>query len=184
LLSETPDPGFYREWLDSFFSRDVQGLFAFHAPEKFNALFEYLLRQSGGLFEVAKAASGLGISRPTKGWDTLRPEDCGVLWEHMVLEFLQARRPDEDIRYWRDKAGRELDFVLPYNRGRVDVLECKWNPQDFDSAALKAFRTLHPSGRNYVISPVAGDGFVRRLAGLEFTVCDPIAWAARARISS
>lgn len=230
LLAETPDPGFYREWLDSFFSRDIQGLFAFHAPEKFNALFEYLLRQSGGLFEVAKAASGLGISRPTitahlraleitqavtilrpffggggqkeltkmpkvyafdtgfvcfaKGWDTLRPEDCGVLWEHLVLEFLQARRPDADIRYWRNKAGRELDFVLPRNRDRVDVLECKWNPQDFDPAALKAFRALHPGGRNYVISPVAGDGFVRRLAGLEFTVCDPTAWAARGHISS
>ena len=67
---------------------------------------------------------------------------------------------------------------------RVDVLECKWNPQDFDPAALKAFRALHPGGRNYVISPVAGDGFVRRLAGLEFTVCDPTAWAARAHISA
>jgi len=223
LLAETSDAGFYREWLDSFFSRDIQNLFAFRSPEKFNAFFEYLLRQSGGLFEANKAASGLGISRPTlathlraleitqavtilrpfsgggqkeltkmpkvyafdtgfvcfvRGWDALRQEDCGVLWEHLVLEFLQARRPDADIRYWRDKSGRELDFVLPCGRGRVDALECKWNPQDFDPAALKAFRALHPAGVNYVISPVAGPAHVRRSAGLEFTVCDPATWAA------
>ena len=48
--------------------------------------------------------------------------------------------------------------------------------------ALMAFRALHPGGKNYVISPVAGDGYVRRSAGLEFIVCDPTAWAARSRI--
>jgi uncharacterized protein len=65
LLAETKPMGFYREWMDSFFARDVQQLFAFRDPEKFNMLFVYLLKQSGGQFEITRAASALGISRPT-----------------------------------------------------------------------------------------------------------------------
>lgn len=147
------DPSFYREWLDSFFSRDIQGLFAFHAPEKFNALFDYLLRQSGGLFETAKAASGLGISRPT-------------ITAHLrALEITQA-----------------VTILRPFSGGGQKELTKMPKVYAFDTAALKAFRALHPGGKNYVISPVAGDGYVRRSAGLEFTVCDPTAWAARSRI--
>ena len=37
----------------------------FRDLNRFNALFEYLLRQSGGQFEVTKAASAIGITRPT-----------------------------------------------------------------------------------------------------------------------
>ena len=65
LLAETKKPAFYREWMDSFFARDIQRLFGFRDINRFNALFEYLLRQSGGQFEVTKTASALGITRPT-----------------------------------------------------------------------------------------------------------------------
>ena len=51
--------------MDSFYSRDIQRLFAFRNPEKFHAFFEYLLKQSGGQFEATRAASALGIGRPT-----------------------------------------------------------------------------------------------------------------------
>jgi predicted AAA+ superfamily ATPase len=51
--------------MDSFFARDIMNLFPVRSPEKFNALLEYLLRQSGGLMETTKTASFLGISRPT-----------------------------------------------------------------------------------------------------------------------
>ena len=47
LLAEIKEPGFYREWMDSFFARDIQRLFAFRDPDKFNALFEYVMKQSG-----------------------------------------------------------------------------------------------------------------------------------------
>jgi hypothetical protein len=62
---EGKDRAFYREWLDSFFARDVQRLFAFRDFEKFNSVFEYVLRTSGGQFEITKAASTLGLSRAT-----------------------------------------------------------------------------------------------------------------------
>jgi len=65
LLSEGKQPSFYREWADSFFAIDIQKLFAFRDPDKFNMFFEYLLKQSGGLFNAPKASSALGISRPT-----------------------------------------------------------------------------------------------------------------------
>ena len=48
LLAADKQPSLYREWLDSFFSRDIQRLFGFRDMNRFNALFEYILRQSGG----------------------------------------------------------------------------------------------------------------------------------------
>ena len=65
LLAKSKKPAFYREWMDSFFARDIQRLFAFRDMNRFNALFEYLLGQSGGQFEVTKTAKALGITRPT-----------------------------------------------------------------------------------------------------------------------
>ena len=65
LLSEAKSVGFYREWVDSFYARDIQRLFAFRDPDKFNALFEYVMKQSGGLLEITRTAGALGISRPT-----------------------------------------------------------------------------------------------------------------------
>ncbi|MBI2813210.1 MAG: ATP-binding protein [Opitutae bacterium] len=216
LLAAAKPPAFYREWLDSFFARDIQRLFAFRDINRFNALFEYVLRQSGGQLEVAKTASALGISRATveshfqaleitqaltlvrpfhgggqgeivrqakayafdtgfvsfaHGWDPLRPADRGLLWEHLALEAFQAHWPGEAVRYWRDKAGREVDFVRPRGRDAVDAYECKWNAAAFDPAALKVFRGYYPKGRNHLLSPGTGRSFVKKVQGLELTVC-------------
>ena len=65
LLAPTKQAGFYREWMDSFFARDIQRLFGFRDFNKFNALFEYVLRQSGGQFETTTAGTALGVARPT-----------------------------------------------------------------------------------------------------------------------
>jgi len=218
LLADSKKPGFYREWLDSFFARDIQRLFGFRDMNRFNALFEYALRQSGGQFEGTKAAAALGITRPTveshvraleitnaatlvrpfhgsgrnelvkmpkiyafdtgfvsfaRGWDTLRSEDLGLLWEHLVLEHLQAHFPDTTVRYWRDKAGHEIDFVLAHGRDRVDTIACKWSPSAFDSSALETFRAYYPKGRNYLITPSGDPAYTRRQGGLEVRICTP-----------
>lgn len=216
LLAETKAPSFYREWMDSFFARDIQRLFAFRDMNRFNALFEYLLRQSSGQLEVTKTAAALGITRPTveshlqaleithaitlvrpffgggqkelvkqpkvygfdtgfvsfaRGWDTLRPDDCGSLWEHLTLEHLQAHLPDTPVRYWRDKNGNEIDFVLPRTRDTVDVIECKWNPDAFDARALTLFRSYYPKGRNYLIAPLQIPAYEKRFGQLEVSIC-------------
>ncbi len=218
LLADSKKPAFYREWMDSFFARDIQRLFGFRDMNRFNSFFEYVLRQSGGQFEVTRTATALGITRPTveshlraleithavtlvrpfhgggqhelvkqpkvyafdtgfvsfaRGWDPLRPDDFGPLWEHLVLEHLQAHFPDTPVRYWRDKSGRELDFVLAHRRDAVDAIECKWNPGAFDSAALEVFRSYYPKGRNYLVTPSAETAFTSRYGAVQVTLCTP-----------
>ena len=218
LLAESKRPSFYREWMDSFFARDIQRLFGFRDVNRFNALLEYVMRQSGGQFEVTKTATALGITRPTveshlsaleithavtlvrpfhgggqselvkqpkvyafdtgfvafaRGWDPLRSEDLGILWEHLVLEHLQARLPDTQVRYWRDKGGREVDFVLPHRRDEVDAIECKWDPGAFDVSALRVFRGFYPKGRNYLVTPSGSPAYSKRYGSLTVRVCTP-----------
>ena len=108
-----------------------------------------------------------------RGWDPLRPDDCGLLWEHLVLESLQAAFPDEPIRYWRDKAGYEVDFVRVRSRDEVDAVECKWDAGAFDPAALKVFRSHYPKGRNYLVTPLTGPAYLKRFAKLEVSVGNP-----------
>jgi len=218
LLAPSKPLAFYREWIDSFFVRDVQRLFGFRDMNRFNALFECLMRQSGGQFEVTRTAAALGITRPTvenhlraleithaatvvrpfhgggqnelvkqpkvyafdtgfvsfaRGWDPLRPEDFGALWEHLVLEHLQARFPLTPIRYWRDKAGREVDFVLTHNRDDVDTIQCRWDPSAFDAAVLQHFRQYYPGGRNYLVTPSGDPAYTQDSGGMEVQVCTP-----------
>jgi hypothetical protein len=218
LLAGAKHPAFYREWMDSFFARDIQRLFGFRDMNRFNALFEYILRQSGGQIEVTRTAAALGITRPTveshlraleitnaltlirpfhgggqnelvkmpkvyafdtgfvsfaRGWDPLRTDDFGVLWEHVVLEHLQAHFPDLPVRYWRDKAGREVDYVLAHGRDQVDAIECKWDPAAFDSSTLQLFRGYYPKGRNYLVTPSGEPAYVKRYGTLDVRICTP-----------
>ena len=218
LLADAKRPALYREWMDSFFARDIQRLFGFRDLNRFSALFEYVLRQSGGQLEITKTAASVGITRPTveshlraleithaitlvrpfhgggqkeivkmpkvygfdtgfvsfaRGWDPLRHDDLGLLWEHVVLEHLQAHFPETPVRYWRDKSGCEVDFVMVRRRDQVDAIECKWDPGAFDGAGLKVFRSCYPKGHNFLVSPSGDPPHVRRYGQLEVTVCTP-----------
>lgn len=218
LLSPSKPSDFYREWVDSFFARDLHRLFEFRDLNRFSALFEYLLRQSGGQFEITKTAAAVGISRPTveshvsaleithavslvrpfcgggqneivkqpklyafdtgfvsfaRGWDPLRPEDLGILWEHLVLEHLQAQFPNTPIRYWRDKAGHEVDFVIAHRRDEVDVIECKWDARAFEGRSLSVFRGYYPNGRNYLVTPSSIPGYEKSCGNVRVRVCTP-----------
>lgn len=106
-----------------------------------------------------------------KGWDTIRDEDRGLLWEHLVLDALRFRHPDDGIFYWRDKAGREVDFVIPRERGRVDLVECKVDPDALNPAAVEAFRASYPEGENFLVTPAVKTPFRVRRGSRVFTVC-------------
>lgn len=103
-----------------------------------------------------------------KGWNSLRREDSGVLWEHLVLNEIHALRQTRDLMYWRDKQHHEIDFVLP-DRGRKRVLaiECKWRGTDFDAGNLKIFRRHYPLGENLVVVAGGSPSGKRLFADLE-----------------
>lgn len=103
-----------------------------------------------------------------RGWDTLRTEDCGMLWEHLVLESLLSI-PVAPIHFWRDKQQREVDFVIPRGRGVVDAVECKWNVAGLETRCLAAFRENYPNGNNFVISPQTTVRYGREINGLSLT---------------
>lgn len=119
----------------------------------------HLLRpfHGGGKREIVSRpkcyAFDTGLVTFEKGWDTIRNDDRGLLWEHLVLDSLRFRHPDDDIYYWQDKSRREIDFVIRRSRGQVDVVECKINPDRLDPTPVEAFRALYPTGDNYIVSP-------------------------------
>jgi len=101
-----------------------------------------------------------------RGIERLRPEDFGLLWEHYVLNEMHARLQTRAIRYWRDKRGHEVDFVIA-GRGRPPVaIECKASSANFDATNLASFRTQHPEGANLVVATDVAKPFAEKHAGL------------------
>lgn len=142
----------------------------------------------GGQKEIVKMpkiyAFDTGFVSFSRGWAPLRPDDCGLLWEHVVLEYLQACAPAHEINYWRDTSGREVDFVVRRNRDEVDAIACKWDPRRFEADALKAFRSRYPGGRNYLVCPDAGPGYEKHSDGLDIVVVNPRQWRGKYTESS
>lgn len=228
LLADERDPSRYREWLDSFYAREVLESFPIRDRRGFLVLFELVLRQSGGLLDLGRLAGMAEVSRPTarkyletletaqairllrpfsgggsreivarpkayafdtgfvtfeRGWDTLREEDRGVLWEHLALDSLLFRVFPDDLFYWRDKSGRELDFVIRRGRDRLDVVECRIAPDEFRPRALDAFRERYPEGENFVVGPFVPEPWQMRRGRHRITVCTPRFVEGRASIS-
>lgn len=101
-----------------------------------------------------------------RGWRQLRDEDLGLLWEHFVLNEVQARTQSRQVLYWRDKRGHEVDFVW-VRRGREPVaIECKWSGDDFDPTNLRAFRSRYPDGENVVVAQDVERTFTRTYGGI------------------
>jgi predicted AAA+ superfamily ATPase len=101
------------------------------------------------------------------GWNDLRVDDCGLLWEHLVLDTLRSLAPPANLHFWRDKQQREVDFVVPRARGTCDALECKWRASGFDPRGLIAFRTNYPKGRNLVVTPEPREPYGRKIGELD-----------------
>jgi predicted AAA+ superfamily ATPase len=105
-----------------------------------------------------------------RGWDTLRNDDLGLLWEHFVLNEIQGRLQLRAVRYWRNKQGAEVDFVLP-RRGGNDLIavECKWKAASFDPHSIASFRRLHPAGQNFVVATDVDTPHRRAHDGIEIS---------------
>ena len=127
--------------------------------------------QGGGRREITRRPKcysfDTGFVTFVKGWDSIREDDRGLLWEHLVLDILRTVVDDHSLLYWRDKSGREIDFVIKGGREQIDAIECKINPDHFDPAHLAVFRSLYSEGRNYVLSPTIKSSYQRRYGKLQ-----------------
>jgi predicted AAA+ superfamily ATPase len=87
-----------------------------------------------------------------RGWHDLRSEDFGILWEHFVLNEIQAQTQSRRVLYWRDKRGHEVDFVIAKCQSEPVAIECKWSASEFNASNIMAFRRQYPKGGNFVVA--------------------------------
>ncbi len=103
------------------------------------------------------------------GWNEIRDNDRGLLWEHLVLDMLRSRFNEHKIQYWRDKSGREIDFVINKPGNITDIIECKSSPDHFTPGNMKVFREFYPQGNNYCYSPYISDPYTLEKTGIKIT---------------
>lgn len=114
-----------------------------------------------------------GFVTHEKGWDRLRLEDRGILWEHLVLDSLVSHFRREQVFYWRDKSNREIDFVIRSQSNEYHAIECKVEPDAFSPKSLAEFRKWYPSGQNFVLSPHVARTYRRKFDDITVTfLCD------------
>jgi len=97
------------------------------------------------------------------GWNTLRSDERGLLWEHLVLDTLRTFVNEQALFYWRDKSGREIDYIIKTHDKRVLTFECRISPEHFDLRNLIAFRALYPNGDNYLVCPFVKENYQTRV---------------------
>lgn len=105
-----------------------------------------------------------------KGWNEVRPDDRGLLWEHFVLNELYGRLQLREAGYWRDKRGHEIDIVLKRRDGAVDAIECKWSADAFAPDNLASFRNRHLKGNNFVVCTDVPRPYNRTMRDLPITL--------------
>mgnify|MGYP001821387880 CR=1 FL=1 len=131
----------------------------------------------GGHREIVRQpriyAFDTGLVAHVNGWAQIRDTDRGHLWVNLVLDELRFAYRSTTIHYWRTKARQEIDFVIEQPDGRVDAVEAKINPNAFDAAALRTFRSMHPDGNNYLVCPYVKVPYPIRKGDLTVQVCSP-----------
>lgn len=96
-----------------------------------------------------------------KGWDRLRRDDMGTLWEHYVLNEIHSRLQTRRVQYWRDKKGHEVDFVITRPGRDPIAIECKWTASGLDAKNLLAFHRQYPESVLLVVANDLDRGFRR-----------------------
>ena len=128
----------------------------------------------GGHREIVRRprvyAFDTGLVAHVRGWETIRENDRGLLWENLVLDELRAVYPSSAIHYWRDRGQREIHFVIGMTQGRADAIEAKISPDAFDPDGLAAFRQGYPHGRNVLVCPFVREPYTIRRSGFTIEV--------------
>ncbi len=101
-----------------------------------------------------------------RGWQTLRKDDLGHLWEHFVLNELLGHLQSRNILYWRDKRGHEIDFVLARRGKQPTAIECKWSAKNFDATNLKTFSQQYADVKAFVVANDIERSFSQKINGM------------------
>ncbi len=101
-----------------------------------------------------------------RGWRTLRRDDLGSLWEHLVLDDLRTRFNPSEVFHWRDKQKHEIDFILA-RRGHPPVaIECKWKLAGREANHFQSFHSLYPDSRLVLVATDASQPRRVRASGI------------------
>jgi predicted AAA+ superfamily ATPase len=135
--------------------------------------------------EIVKAPKVYGFDTGfinyAKGRGQLRAEDVGFMWEHCVLNEMQAHLQTRSmnmktINYWRDKRDHEIDFVMKHRMSHeITAIECKFQVGVDDKFLgsmgknFKAFRQLYPEGENLVVATNIDHSFKRQYEDIIIT---------------
>ena len=104
-----------------------------------------------------------------RGLHDLKTMDMGLLWEHYVLNELQANLQSRQIRYWRDKQGHEVDFIVA-RRGQPPLaIEAKLTSRDFDFANLRVFMRQYPQSQAFVVTSDLTRSITRVVDGISLS---------------
>jgi predicted AAA+ superfamily ATPase len=132
-------------------------------------LFQLSPYHGGGKREIIQRpkfyAFDTGFVTFVKGWNEIREEDRGILWEHLVLDMLRASCFPDDLFYWRDKSGYEIDFVVKRGNEEADLYECKIDSGKLSMKNIDLFRRIYPKGENYCVSPFLREPWSMMMAG-------------------
>jgi hypothetical protein len=79
-----------------------------------------------------------------------------------ILNELQACLDSAAIRFWRDKRGHEIDFIVANRRRSPLAIECKWSADAFVPDNILSFRRGYPEGDNIVVCHDIDKAFSRR----------------------
>ena len=98
-----------------------------------------------------------------RGWEQLRREDLGILWEHFVLNEIQGHLQSREVYYWRDKHGHEIDFILQ-RRGKPPIaIECKWEATKLKDKNIEAFLNLYPQAKVMAVTHDVQQPYSRKI---------------------
>lgn len=82
---------------------------------------------------------------------------CHLLkWVHYRQD---AEGADLELKYFRDRDGREVDFVVVDRRNPVLLVECKWGDRDIDRS-LKYMKTRFPQAAAWQVSATGRKDYV------------------------
>ena len=102
-----------------------------------------------------------------KGWHDLKNKDCGILWEHLILNEILAISQRNMAYYWRTKKDCEVDFIIPLKNKSQVAIECKWSFKSFDAQNVVIFRKNYPTGDNIVVAHDVEDEFFKDINGVK-----------------